>query len=120
MMLGHNYIGTEHILLGLLREGEGIAAQVLVRLGCDLNTVRQRVISFSPPEEDEDDLPRFSPARVVTRAEIADSLAAIADRLAVTEAHLGISRPQHTTPGAEPAPVAPAAADSATSSHAPP
>jgi Clp amino terminal domain, pathogenicity island component/UvrB/uvrC motif len=42
--LGHDYIGTEHILLGLIREGEGIAAQVLVRLGADLNRVRQQVI----------------------------------------------------------------------------
>jgi ATP-dependent Clp protease ATP-binding subunit ClpC len=42
--LGHPYIGTEHILLGLLREGSGVAAQVLVRLGADLNKVRQTVI----------------------------------------------------------------------------
>jgi ATP-dependent Clp protease ATP-binding subunit ClpA len=42
--LGHNYIGTEHILLGLIREGDGVAAQVLVRLGADLNRVRQQVI----------------------------------------------------------------------------
>jgi ATP-dependent Clp protease ATP-binding subunit ClpC len=41
--LGHNYIGTEHILLGLIREGEGVAAQVLVKLGADLNRVRQQV-----------------------------------------------------------------------------
>jgi ATP-dependent Clp protease ATP-binding subunit ClpC len=39
--LGHDYIGTEHILLGLIREGEGVAAQVLVRLGADVNRVRQ-------------------------------------------------------------------------------
>ena len=44
--LGHNYIGTEHILLGLIREGEGVAAQVLVRLGADLNRVRQQVIQL--------------------------------------------------------------------------
>ena len=44
LQLGHKYIGTEHILLGLIREGEGVAAQVLVRLGCDLNRVRQQVI----------------------------------------------------------------------------
>jgi ATP-dependent Clp protease ATP-binding subunit ClpA len=44
LQLGHNYIGTEHILLGLLREGDGVAAQVLVRLGADLNRVRERVI----------------------------------------------------------------------------
>jgi ATP-dependent Clp protease ATP-binding subunit ClpA len=42
--LGHNYIGTEHILLGLIREGEGVAAQVLVKLGADLYRVRQQVI----------------------------------------------------------------------------
>jgi len=42
--LGHDYIGTEHILLGLIREGEGVAAQVLVKLGGDLNRVRQQVI----------------------------------------------------------------------------
>jgi len=45
-MLNHNYIGTEHILLGLIREGEGVAAQVLVRLGADLNRVRQQVIQL--------------------------------------------------------------------------
>ena len=43
LQLGHNYIGTEHILLGLIREGEGVAAQVLVKLGADLNRVRQQV-----------------------------------------------------------------------------
>ena len=44
--LGHNYIGTEHILLGLIREGEGVAAQVLVKLGADLPRVRQQVIQL--------------------------------------------------------------------------
>jgi ATP-dependent Clp protease ATP-binding subunit ClpC len=44
--LGHNYIGTEHILLGLIREGDGVAAQVLVKLGADLNRVRQQVIQL--------------------------------------------------------------------------
>jgi ATP-dependent Clp protease ATP-binding subunit ClpC len=44
IQLGHNYIGTEHILLGLLREGEGVAAQVMVELGADLDRVRQQVI----------------------------------------------------------------------------
>ncbi|GAA2175291.1 ATP-dependent Clp protease ATP-binding subunit [Agrococcus versicolor] len=43
LQLGHNYIGTEHVLLGLIREGEGVAAQVLVKLGADLNRVRQTV-----------------------------------------------------------------------------
>lgn len=44
LQLGHNYIGTEHILLGLIREGEGVAAQVLVKLGADLPRVREQVI----------------------------------------------------------------------------
>jgi ATP-dependent Clp protease ATP-binding subunit ClpC len=46
LQLGHNYIGTEHILLGLIREGEGVAAQVLVKLGADLSRVRQQVNSL--------------------------------------------------------------------------
>ncbi len=44
--LGHNYIGTEHLLLGLIREGEGIASQVLLNLGMDLNSVRNEVMSL--------------------------------------------------------------------------
>ncbi|GAA4605207.1 ATP-dependent Clp protease ATP-binding subunit ClpC [Actinoplanes octamycinicus] len=46
LQLGHNYIGTEHILLGLIREGEGVAAQVLVKLGADTGRVRQQVIQL--------------------------------------------------------------------------
>jgi hypothetical protein len=46
LQLGHNYIGTEHLLLGLVREGEGVAARVLVSLGVDLSTVRQQVIEL--------------------------------------------------------------------------
>ena len=61
VQLGHDYIGTEHILLGLLREGDGVAAQVLVKLGADLNRVRQQVIQLlhgsgkraSPPLPDD-------------------------------------------------------------------
>jgi ATP-dependent Clp protease ATP-binding subunit ClpC len=55
LQLNHNYIGTEHVLLGLIREGEGVGCQVLVELGADLNDVRQRVIQVIqeggiPPE----------------------------------------------------------------------
>lgn len=46
LQLGHSYIGTEHILLGVIREGEGVAAQVLVKLGADLNRVRQQIIQL--------------------------------------------------------------------------
>jgi hypothetical protein len=51
--LGHEYIGTEHILLGLIREGEGVAAQVLVKLGADLNRVRQQVLQLLGGREGE-------------------------------------------------------------------
>jgi ATP-dependent Clp protease ATP-binding subunit ClpC len=44
LQLGHNYIGTEHLLLGLLREGEGVAAQVMVRLGAELGQARNAVM----------------------------------------------------------------------------
>jgi ATP-dependent Clp protease ATP-binding subunit ClpC len=46
LQLGHSYIGTEHLLLGLIREGEGVAAQVLTKLGADTNRVRQTVIQL--------------------------------------------------------------------------
>jgi ATP-dependent Clp protease ATP-binding subunit ClpC len=54
LAMGHNYVGTEHILLGLLREGDGVAAQVLVRLGADLNRVRQQVIQLLAGHQDKD------------------------------------------------------------------
>jgi ATP-dependent Clp protease ATP-binding subunit ClpC len=45
-LLNHDYLGTEHLLLGVIGEGEGVAAQVLMRLGADLSRVRQRVIEL--------------------------------------------------------------------------
>ena len=55
--LGHNYIGTEHLLLGLIKENEGIAAQVLLNLGVKLEDVREEVLEFlgADTTEDEDD-----------------------------------------------------------------
>jgi ATP-dependent Clp protease ATP-binding subunit ClpC len=55
--LGHNYIGTEHLLLGLIKENEGIAAKVLTNLGVKLEDVREEVLEFlgaDPTEDDED------------------------------------------------------------------
>lgn len=52
LQLGHNYIGTEHILLGLIREGEGVAAQILVQLGAGLNQVRIKVLQILQGELD--------------------------------------------------------------------
>jgi len=53
LRLSHHYIGTEHILLGLVREGEGVAVAVLGRLGADLNQVRQRVTQLLQDDADE-------------------------------------------------------------------
>jgi len=59
LQLGHNYIGTEHILLGLIREGEGVAAQVLQQLGAELQKVRQTVIQLlSGPGGGEEQQPK--------------------------------------------------------------
>lgn len=52
LQLGHNYIGTEHLLLALIREGEGVGAQTLVKLGADLNRARQEVLQLlNPPRK---------------------------------------------------------------------
>jgi len=59
LQLGHNYIGTEHILLGLIREGEGVAAQVLQKMGAELQKVRQTVIQLlSGPQGSEEQTPQ--------------------------------------------------------------
>jgi ATP-dependent Clp protease ATP-binding subunit ClpC len=108
--LGHDYIGTEHILLGLLREGEGVAAQVLVRLGADLNRVRQQVIQLLAGRDPEvtgrvpvavaagEDvlLPRtVTGGRWMT--EVQKALTKITERLEAIERHVGM-----TVPAAEP------------------
>lgn len=54
MQLGHSYIGTEHLLLGIVREGEGVAAQVLVAMGAGLDRVRQQVLQLLDHQHDED------------------------------------------------------------------
>jgi Clp amino terminal domain, pathogenicity island component len=66
LQLGHNYIGTEHILLGLIREGEGVAAQVLTSLGASFDRVRQQVVQLlagyvgpAPAEQVQGRQPRF-------------------------------------------------------------
>ncbi len=93
LQLGHNYIGTEHILLGLIREGEGVAAQVLVRLGADLNRVRQQVVQLL--EGGQGEAGEAGPQRIGgTRdwlTEIQSTLATIADRLTAIERHLGLT-----------------------------
>ena len=92
--LGHNYVGTEHILLGLIREGEGVAAQILVKLGADLDRVRQQVIQLlhSYPGKDlADSGPRRGKR---ARARLLDDAAARIDaldrRLAAIERWVGM------------------------------
>ncbi len=68
MGLGHNYIGTEHILLGLVREGEGVAAQVLVKLGADLNRVRQVVVQLLAGYAGGQEQPPLGPPRMSQQA----------------------------------------------------
>jgi ATP-dependent Clp protease ATP-binding subunit ClpC len=82
--LGHNYIGTEHILLGLMREGDGVAAQVLVRSGVDLDRARQEVIRL---------LRGYTEARA---ADLRDRLASFANRLDVIERRLKDAAPGST------------------------
>lgn len=67
--LGHNYLGTEHLLLGLIREGEGIAAGVLESLGCNLAKVRETTIKVisSPPRPTEPKRPSKTKAKKVSK-----------------------------------------------------
>jgi ATP-dependent Clp protease ATP-binding subunit ClpC len=68
LAMGHNYVGTEHILLGLLREGNGVAAQALVRMGADLSRVRQQVILILSGQQDKDEPKSGRAARRASKA----------------------------------------------------
>jgi ATP-dependent Clp protease ATP-binding subunit ClpA len=96
--LGHTYIGTEHILLGLIREGEGVAAQVLVKLGADLNRVRQQVIQvlhgYQGKEPASWGPPPGGPRRGRVPSDVSDRVTALESRLSAIEQRLG------TGPGA--------------------
>jgi ATP-dependent Clp protease ATP-binding subunit ClpC len=85
LQLGHNYIGSEHILLGLLREREGVGAQVLERLGADFDELRQSILALLRARQ----RPRRSrgvfPAAGGGLAEIETRLTAIEERLARIE-----------------------------------
>ena len=95
LQLSHNYIGTEHILLGLIREGEGVAAQVLTKLSGNLSRVRDKVIELVPAGAAEN--PELSAQLRSVRPggpldPIMRQLDTIAERLAAIERHLGIGR----------------------------
>jgi ATP-dependent Clp protease ATP-binding subunit ClpC len=86
----HNYIGTEHILLGLLREGEGVAAQVLVKLGADLGRVRQQVIQLLHGYQGKVPATVASqPRERIRHPGAQDRLEAIETRLAAIELRVG-------------------------------
>ena len=91
LQLGHNHIGTEHILLGLVREGDGVAAQVLVKMGADLNRVRQQVIQLLHGRmSDEPVTGPVAFAEGPMMDDIVRRWAIIDGRLAAIERHLGI------------------------------
>ncbi len=106
LLLGDDYIGTEHILLGLLREGEGVAPQVLVRLGCDLNQVRQQVLLLqgkaagrvAAGEGAEQITPRRAVVRQPWMGEIQRALARLTERVEAIERVLGMTGEPAETP----------------------
>src|SRR6266702_3218812 len=82
--LDHDYIGTEHVLLGLIREGEGVAARVLRDLGAQLTAVRERVLELmreSPPESSPPSPPLHRAGTLVQLGEILQRLDALANRM---------------------------------------
>jgi ATP-dependent Clp protease ATP-binding subunit ClpA len=88
--LGQDYIGTEHILLGLIHEGHGVAAQVLVKLGADLNRVRQQVIQLLHEHQAEEPVSAASAARELRPPEVQARLEAVEQRLTAIEQRVGI------------------------------
>ena len=110
IQLGHNYIGTEHILLGLIREGEGVAAQVLTRLGADLNRTRQQVIQLLHGPQGTETVAEYNrplrrPGGPGGLDAIRDRLDTIAGQLAAIVSRLGIGgEAASTAPAPRPVP----------------
>lgn len=80
LQLGHNYIGTEHILLGLIREGQGVAAQVLVKLGCELTRVRQEVVILLSREAEPEEPDAAKEPEVLTLEEALELIETVVAR----------------------------------------
>jgi hypothetical protein len=89
LQLGHNYIGTEHILLGLIREGDGVAAQVLVTLGADLNRVRQQAIQLHGHSAEEPAPTRSAERELRLLPAVKTHLEALEQRLTAIEQRVG-------------------------------
>ena len=102
LQLGDGYIGTGHLLLGLIHEGSGVAVQIMDKLGADPKDLRARVTRelHEQPEEGEGQTrttpimaePMRQQLRVFLRGEVGGLLSTISDRLNAIEQHLGISR----------------------------
>jgi ATP-dependent Clp protease ATP-binding subunit ClpA len=109
ILLGHNYIGTEHILLGLIREGEGVGAEVLTRLGADLDRTRQQVIQLLHGPQGAESVAEYNrPFRRLGGPggldAIRDRLDTIAGQLAAIVSKLGIGG-EAPPPGPTPRPA---------------
>ena len=94
--LGDDHIGTEHLLLGLLAEGDGVGAQIVARLGASRRAVHDKVIELIGSERDPaaagiGSWPRGARIRGVALSEVRDLLASIDRRLSAIERHLGIA-----------------------------
>jgi ATP-dependent Clp protease ATP-binding subunit ClpA len=94
LALGHHTIGTEHILLGLIRDGENPAARVLASLGAELNLVRQQVLELlqDTPDEEPGTAPRSVPADAGDRGLLSEAIArfeSIDSRLSAVEQRVG-------------------------------
>jgi ATP-dependent Clp protease ATP-binding subunit ClpA len=94
--LGDDHIGTEHVLLGLLAESDGVGAQIVERLGATPRAVRAKVIELSGTQPDPaaaeiGPWPREARVRGVALSEVHDLLASINRRLSAIEHHLGIA-----------------------------
>jgi ATP-dependent Clp protease ATP-binding subunit ClpC len=94
--LGDDHIGTEHLLLGLLAEADGVGAQIVVRLGASRRAVVDKVIELTGAEPDPaaaeiGPRPRGARVRGVALSEVRDLLASIDRRLSALERHLGVA-----------------------------
>jgi ATP-dependent Clp protease ATP-binding subunit ClpC len=112
--LGGDHIGTEHLLLGLLAEADGVGAQIVVRLGASRRAVVDKVIELTGAEPDPaaaeiGPRPRGAPVRGVALSEVRDLLASIDRRLSALERHLGVAAaPDEPAPPRAAAPDEPA------------
>ena len=96
LSLGDDHIGTEHLLLGLVAEADGLGAQIVARLGASQRAVREKVIELCGTEPDPaaaeiGPWPRGASVRGVALSEVRDLLASIDRRLSAIERHLGIA-----------------------------